>query len=44
MLHLGTNHPDFVYPNDQLQAKVALVTAFFAALLCSIMIVVTVLH
>lgn len=43
MLDLGHNHPDFVYPNDQKQAKLALTLSGFAALIISAMIALTVL-
>ncbi|MEO8841733.1 MAG: hypothetical protein ABI591_05945 [Kofleriaceae bacterium] len=43
LLDLGHNHPDFVYPNDQKQAKLALALSAFAALLICAMIAVTVL-
>jgi hypothetical protein len=43
MLDLGHNHPDFVYPNDQKQAKLALALSGFAALIISAMIALTVL-
>ena len=43
MLDLGHNHPDFVYPNDQKQAKLALALGGFAALIISAMIALTVL-
>jgi hypothetical protein len=43
MLDLGHNHPDFVYPNDQKQAKLAVMLSGLAALLISAMITLTVL-
>ncbi|HET9993407.1 MAG TPA: hypothetical protein VFQ65_32950 [Kofleriaceae bacterium] len=43
MLDLGHNHPDFIYPNDQKQAKLALALSGFAALLISALITLTVL-
>ena len=43
MLDLGHNHPDFVYPNDQKQAKLALSLSGLAAVLISAMIALTVL-
>jgi hypothetical protein len=43
MLNLGHSHPDFVYPNDQKQAKLAIALSGFAALLISAMITFTVL-
>jgi hypothetical protein len=43
MLDLGHNHPDFVYPNDQKQAKLALSLSGIAAVLISVMIALTVL-
>lgn len=43
ILDLGHNHPDFVYPNDQMQAQLTLVLSGLAALLTSVMITLTVL-
>ncbi len=43
MLNLGHNHPDFVYPNDQKQAKLALLLSGFASVMISALIVLTVL-
>lgn len=43
MLDLGHSHPDFVYPNDQKQAKLALALTAFAAVLICAMIAFTVL-
>jgi hypothetical protein len=43
MLDLGHNHPDFVYPNDQKQAKLALLLSGFSALFISALITLTVL-
>jgi hypothetical protein len=43
MLDLGHNHPDFVYPNDQKQAKLTVLLSGFAALFISVMITLTVL-
>jgi len=43
MLDLGHNHPDFVYPNDQKQAKLTVLLSGFAALFISAMITLTVL-
>jgi len=42
-LDLGHNHPDFIYPNDQKQAKLALLLTGFAALMISALITLTVL-
>jgi hypothetical protein len=43
MLDLGHNHPDFVYPNDQKQAKLTVMLSGLAALFISAMITLTVL-
>jgi hypothetical protein len=43
MLDLGHSHPDFIYPNDQRQAKLALALTGFAAVLICAMIAFTVL-
>ncbi len=43
MLNLGHSHPDFVYPNDQKQAKLAIALGGFASLLICAMITFTVL-
>jgi len=43
MLNLGHSHPDFVYPNDQKQAKLAIALSGFASLLICAMITFTVL-
>jgi hypothetical protein len=43
MLDLGHNHPDFVYPNDQKQAKLALFLSGVASVVISAMIALTVL-
>ena len=43
LLNLGHSHPDFVYDNDQKQAKLALALSGFAALIISAMIALTVL-
>jgi hypothetical protein len=43
MLNLGHSHPDFIYPNDQKQAKLVLVLSGLAALMISLLIIFTVL-
>ncbi len=43
MFDLGHSHPDFVYPNDQKQAKWALVLTGVAAVMFSAIIALTVL-
>jgi len=43
MLNLGHSHPDFIYPNDQKQAKLALMLSGLAAVLISLLIIFTVL-
>ena len=44
MLNLGHNHPDFIYPNDQESAKLAILGSMLAAIIASILIVMTVLR
>ncbi|MEO8553790.1 MAG: hypothetical protein ABI678_27645 [Kofleriaceae bacterium] len=43
MLNLGHSHPDFVYPNDQKQAKLVLMLSALASLLISALIIYTVI-
>lgn len=42
MLDIGHSHPDFVCPNDQKQAKLALALSGFASVFISALIAVTV--
>ncbi|MFT3698486.1 MAG: hypothetical protein QM831_35405 [Kofleriaceae bacterium] len=42
MLNLGHSHPDFVCPNDQKQAKMALALSGFASVFISALIALTV--
>ena len=42
MLNLGHSHPDFVYPNDQKQVKLTLVSLTFAAIISCVAIVAAV--
>ncbi|HUJ59268.1 MAG TPA: hypothetical protein VLX92_12270 [Kofleriaceae bacterium] len=43
MLNLGHNHPDFVYPNDQRQAALALWLSAIAAVASAVIIVAMIL-
>lgn len=43
MLNLGHSHPDFIYANDQKQAKLVLFLSALAAVLISALIIYTVL-
>lgn len=42
MLDIGHSHPDFVCPNDQKQAKLALALSGFASVFISALITLTV--
>jgi hypothetical protein len=43
MLNLGHAHPDFVYPNDELQVKLTFALLLPAAIISCVMVVLAVL-